>query len=473
MASYKAAFIADIHYFSPLLGTSGRAYELRSGSDQKCLAESGAVFDAAAEMLAGSGADCVCIAGDITNNGEKCSHDEMLAKLRTLREKRKVFLITSTHDWCSDGRSRRYEGEQVIRDVEMYTAPEVAEMYAPFGAGDELASFRTAKGFASRVFRLSDHLRLIAVNDDCDGRGGKSGYSPEHLAWMKEQIKKAAEENAFVIAMEHHLIMPCISPLVNSTQLIADWQETSAELADAGLRLMFTGHSHMQRTTEFVSPAGNRITQINLGSLCGYPAPVTFVTVDDSGKADVSVEFLDGFTYNGTRYGKEFFREHTSAVLYNLLNAAVADKNDLRDRLAADGIKIKNFDTVYPFIRAAAKKALSATVGGAARVLNVLTFGKAVDKNDVKAVKNEKLLPHIIDDFLNCFDGSFISRSQEEAVKRITVDVVGLPSRVVSHLPLGAEKKKKILGLTDAAADTARELEYPSAPDNMNCVIEL
>ena len=70
MAVFKAAFLADIHYYSPKLGTTGRAYELRSGSDQKCLAESGAVVDAAFDILANSDADCVCIAGDLTNNGD-------------------------------------------------------------------------------------------------------------------------------------------------------------------------------------------------------------------------------------------------------------------------------------------------------------------------------------------------------------------------------------------------------------------
>ena len=51
---YKFTFLADLHYYSKTLGTSGRAYELRSGSDQKCLAESGAIIDAAFDHLAQS-----------------------------------------------------------------------------------------------------------------------------------------------------------------------------------------------------------------------------------------------------------------------------------------------------------------------------------------------------------------------------------------------------------------------------------
>ena len=472
MAVFKAAFLADIHYFSPKLGVTGRAYELRSGSDQKCLAESGAVVDAAFEILADSDVDCVCIAGDLTNNGERWSHDEMIAKMDALNEKKPVYAITSTHDWCSDGRSRRYVGSEAIWDAETYSEADLPDLYRHFGAKDELAKFVNGRGFESRVFRLSDTLRLIAVNDDCDGEGGRSGYSPEHLAWMVEQIEKAKAEGAYVIAMEHHLMLPGLGKLINGGQMIADGDKAAAALADAGLRLIFVGHSHMMRNTEYVSPAGNKITQINLGSLTGYPAPILYLTVED-GTAHAQVEFLQGFTYDGVRYGADFFRDHTADVLYHLLNAAATDKEDLRERLGADGIKIPKYDTLYPIIRKAAQKALTVKVGTAGRLLNALTLGKGADKNDIKAVKDDKLLPHIIDDFLNVFDGSYLARSQKEEVKRITVSVGACLSTVVGRLPIGKDKKAGIQKTTDQIGAIARELMYPTSPDVMDSYIEL
>ncbi len=472
MSVFKAAFLADIHYFSPTLGTKGRAYELRSGSDQKCLAESGAVFDAAAKILRDSDVDCVCIAGDVTNDGERASHDEMLAKLDALNENKPVYVITSTHDWCSDGRARRYVGSETFWDVPSYSAEELPGLYDRFGKDAELARFTTSKGFASRVFRLSNNLRLIAVNDDCDGEGGRSGYSEAHLAWMKEQLRQAKEDGAYVIAMEHHLLLPGVGKLINGGQMIANGEAVAAELADAGLRLMFVGHSHMMRTTEIVSPAGNKLTQVNLGSLTGYPAPILYLTVTD-GKAELRTEFLDGFDYEGKHYGADFFRDHTADVLYNLLNAAAADKEDLRERLGADGIKIPQYDTLYPIIRRAARKALTIKVGAAGRLLNTLTLGKGADKRDIKAVKDDLLLPHIIDDFLNVFDGSYLARTQKEGVKRITVSVGRCASRVVDGLPIGKAKKEKIKRTTDQIGAIAQELMYPSGPDNKDCTIEL
>ena len=123
-----------------------------------------------------------------------------------------------------------------------------------------------------------------------------------------------------------------VGSLINKGQSIADNFGMASKFADKGLRLMFVGHSHMQRTTEFISKNGNKITQVNVGSLCGYPAPVTYVTIED-GEAEIKVDYLRGFTYNGKEYGASFFEKHTSDVMYNLLNSAVSDKKDFRERL--------------------------------------------------------------------------------------------------------------------------------------------
>lgn len=468
----KLAVIADIHYYSPQLGTAGRAYELRSGSDQKCLAESGAVTDAALELILASDAQALLIAGDITNNGEKYSHAEICEKLSRFNEKKPVYPITSTHDWSSDNRLRRYEGESVVCDVEGLSRDEVAHRYLVFGAENEIASFRTSAGFYSRVFQVSDEVRVIAVNDDCDGASGASGYSEAHMQWMEKQTAAAKADGCCIIAMEHHLLLHGINRLINKSQSISDNYARAARLADAGLRLIFVGHSHMQRTTEFVSPAGNKITQVNVGSLCGYPAPINYLCVEN-GTAHLKVEFLKSFTYNGREYGREFFKDHTSAVLLNLLNAAATDKDDLRARLAADGLKIKALDKIYPLIRFAAKKTLGVSVGSAGRFINALTFGRGVDKAAVRELRDENLLSHVLDVFLNVFDGSVTASTQKNAVKVIVSDVSTLPRRAVSKLPLKSAKKAEIYKITDSIEATAGELMRPSAPDNTECDIVL
>lgn len=45
----RFVFIADTHHFSRTLSDGGEAYAYRSGSDQKCLEETGEIIDAAFE----------------------------------------------------------------------------------------------------------------------------------------------------------------------------------------------------------------------------------------------------------------------------------------------------------------------------------------------------------------------------------------------------------------------------------------
>ncbi len=472
MANYRMAFIADIHHYSETLGNTGRAYELREGSDQKCLKETGAVLDTVFEKLASDSTDCVCIAGDITNDGEKVSHDEVLEKFKTLRKKKKLYLITSTHDWCSDHNPRRFEGNDVYNDVETLNAQDLTRYYSAFGEEDCISSYTTPIGLVSRCFQVCPGLRLLAVHDDCDAAGGKSGYSEAHLGWMVQMLEQARRDGCKVIAMEHHLLLHPFCKLVNSGQSIGSNFEVASVLADNGLKLMFVGHSHMQRTTEFVSEKGNKITQINLGSLTGYPAPVTYLDFDGE-NVKVSVEFIKEFTYNGKKCDFSYFEKHTTGVLLNLLEAGKNDKTDFYERLRANGIKIPSYNLLYPFIRFVCKKLLKASCGGAGRLINFFTFGKGVDKKALKEIKKMPLLSLVTKVFLSIFDGSYAVRDAGEAEKMVVCSVGTLPSRIVKKLPVNKNKKAGILKTTDQIELLITELMYPSSPDNLNTVIEL
>lgn len=470
--NYKIAFIADIHHFSETLGVTGRAYELREGSDQKCLKETGAIIHQVFDDFIAGDTDAVCIAGDITNDGEKVSHDEVLSEFKRLNEKKKLYVITSTHDWCSDHNPRRFEGAEVFGDVPTLSPEDLTEYYSVFGEDDLIASYTTPLGLVSKCFQLCPGLRLLAVHDDCDAKGGKSGYSEAHLEWMGKQLEDAERDGCKVIAMEHHLLLHPFCRLINSGQSIGENFETAAYLADKGLRLMFVGHSHMQRTTEFISPEGNKITQINLGSLTGYPSPVTYLTFDGE-NANIEVKFTEKFTYKGEELDLSYLKAHTLGVLFNLLDAGVADKNDFYERLRANGIKIPSYNLLYPIIRFACKKLLKASCGGAGRLINFFTFGKGIDKKALKEIKSKKLLDLVSDVFLSIFDGSFAVENASDAERQVVCCVGTLASRVVKKLPVKKSKKEKILRTTDQIEILTKELMYPSKPSNLSTVIEL
>lgn len=460
--SVKIAFVADIHLYSSSLGVSGRAYELRSGSDQKCLAESSAVTDSAFELIKKSGASSVAVVGDVTNDGEMCSHREIVEKLTALNKSVPVCPITSTHDWCSDNNPRRYDGENVYNDVETADKEKLNEMYLPFSKEKELSSFETKTGFYSRVFSIAPGVRLMMINDDCDGENGKSGYSDEHIAWVKAQAEKAKENGDIIIAAEHHLALPCISPLVNSSQLISDGEKIADILADCGISLLFVGHSHMMRATEHLSPNGNRITQFNLSALCGYPAAITYADVDtENGTVRITNEYINEFTYNGKNYTKEYFAGHAANIVMNILNGAAENKKEFADRLAAMGIKFNPSDKQYKLIKKGVGFLTTVKVGRAAHIINTLVPGAGYPKSMTANIKNDNLLGYIMPVFLSVFDGGEALNGVPNEVREIVKHTGKIAATAVHRLPVPKKKKNKIESIVEKVGDTLNELAEP------------
>lgn len=467
---FRIAIIADLHHFSETLTDGGKAYRLRASSDQKCLAESGAIIDSAFSKIAESDCDAVLIAGDLSNDGEKVAHDEMLVKLNRLAEKKKVFVVFSTHDWCCNGDAKRYEGDNSYKDVETVTADYLRNFYKDFGENQSYDTYKNEIGAVSYAVNLSNKVRLISLNDDKNGEG-KAGYCNEHFEWILKQVKDAKNNGETVIVMEHHLVLPHISRLVNGGQMIGDADERAEALAQAGVDFIIVGHSHMQRTTKYTAKNGNVMHQINAGALCGHPSPITTLTIEDD-KYTIDVDHVEKFTYNGNEYTNEYVTAHTKDLLLGLLNAAAYDKEEFISRFNAIDEKLKYDGKYYRLISAVAKYLLKVTVGKAGRIINFFTFGKGISKKALKQIKNDNLMNHIMDIYLGVFDGSAKNYGSDSPVYIIVKDVASLPIRFSNIFRIKALRKEKIQKLFAQIGAMAEELTNPAAPDNQHCIIK-
>lgn len=467
----KIALLADLHHFSETLADDGTAYRLRQSSDQKCLKESGAIIDAAFEKIADSDFDYVFIAGDLSNDGEKVSHYEVKEKIERLTAKnKKVYVVYSTHDWCCDGRSRRYEGEEIFYDVETMGVTDLREFYKEYGESEAYDIYVNELGAASYAVKLDGGIRLIGLNDDRNGKG-KAGYCDEHLEWIVKQAKDAKANGETVIVMEHHLLLPNISMLINGGQLIGDWEERAGILADAGVDFVIVGHSHMQRNTKFTSENGNSLIQINVGALCGHPSPIVNLTIDDD-KYSMSIDTIDTFSYRGQTYDSSYITKHTENVLMGILDAAIDDKDEFFLRVNSIDEKFNLDEKYYKPIRAGVKYLKKLTVGRAARLINFLTFGKGVNRKAVKQIKKDNLLGYVMKIYLGVFDGSKCNYSEDSPVYIIVQDVASLPRRIGKALRIKALRKEKIQKLFTQIEDIAKELTHPSLPDNQQFEIK-
>ena len=405
MKETKLVFIADTHYFSPTLADEGRQYFLRSGSDQKCLLETGAILDAAFEDIAAGDADAVLIAGDVSNDGERVSHEEFREKIYALQKKKPVYLITATHDWCSDGNPRKFVGNAVYHDVPVMQANELRDFYYDFGPKQAGSEFITDIGTCSFTVDVGENVRILALNDDKNEKNW-AGFTPAHYAWIETQISQAAKDGKVLIGMEHHLLMTHVHPMITGvgSTCVGDRDEVAARFADMGLKYMFVGHSHIQGVSAFTSAAGNTITQVNVGSLVGYPAPMVYVTVTEKG-LKLDVKRLERFTYQGKEIdAQSYLATHATALIDRLVEGAALSQREFVDRICAMGAKGEDFAKLYYPLHPIARLYFKATANTVYKLLSTLGCKGCIDPDALKKYRDKPLQEFVGETWLSILD---------------------------------------------------------------------
>jgi len=259
-------FVAtDLHFYNAeVLGPT-------DAMDQVALNESGAIIDEAfALMAAQTDTEIVLVTGDLCVDGTRVHHEGMREKLRRLQERgKRVCIITSLHDFDRSWEEERRPGV-LYRD-------ELRGFYGGFGFNEAIASFEEL----SYVVQLAPGLRLLGLNDDGDSRTFY-GYTGAQLTWILEQIGQAKEDGQEILAMTHHAVIPPtpVYPVIAPQEMLHGHETVSALLADAGLRFIFVGHTHMQDIRSICTTNGNTMCQINTGALTGIGAPFRKVTID-------------------------------------------------------------------------------------------------------------------------------------------------------------------------------------------------
>ncbi len=425
----KITFIADLHHYSKTLGTGGGAYELRSASDQKCLAETGDIIDAAFEEIAKSDTDAVFILGDITNDGEAVSHYEVLEKLYELKKHKDVYLITATHDWCCDRNARRFIGNKVYRNVGVMRSEELPGLYEDFGPKQAIASYTTKIGTICYVIELQKGLRVLCLNDDKDDNDC-AGYTAECWEWIDAQLKAAKEEGCLMIGIEHHLLLPHISPFITGGSVcVANREYVASRLADAGLKYMFVGHSHIQDTATYTSPVGNTLTEVNVGCMVGYPAPMVEVTVNEDNTLTYEVKKLRQFTLGSTVVdAQQYLARHSCQIVNKLLSCR--DRETFRKRLSYFGIKRKAANRLWPVLEPVLKALDTMTVLDLYRLLHGMGLMEGSLKRAAGNYRYETV-EHIIDDvWLSVQDGTREKHSRESDYYKLVMAVCKIPMKL-------------------------------------------
>lgn len=294
MQNLNFYLVTDTHFFDPSFKRSGAAYEKRSISDQKCVAETPAIIDAGFKQIADDKeTNIILIPGDLVYRGEYQSHIGLRNRLYKLKEQgKKIYLITARHDYDDNG-SFEFDGDKML-PVKAMPRDELRDFYKNFGFDGAISEHKESMSY---VAQLADGIRLLALNCDGDCKDFK-GLWDNQMKWALEQIEDAHRTGNYIFAMTHYPLLP-FSPIMNliSDSHLTDWEKRANQFADAGLDLIFTGHMHAQAVTEYVTENGNKITDVQTGCFVGCPCAYRKVTIKDS-TADIKSYTINDFDYD-------------------------------------------------------------------------------------------------------------------------------------------------------------------------------
>lgn len=309
----RFAVLSDTHYISKSTLYGGGEHSkrdlLRHEINRK-------VFD---DLKARTDLNTILITGDLTDAGDLDSHREFAAILRDVQDSGKnVYVLTATHDfhysraWVSvydqpvRYRSRPWEKPWFDRDNTDFRAlvteefadlpaeecaPQIKpvaspddlwEIYRAFGRDQAFSSCDSAYSYA---VKLEDKLWCLMLNNnfrDVDSMYDASPtYSPACFRWIESIVRMAKAEGAFVFACTHHPLVPPVPAYkIGGTPRNMRNPYVCHTLADIGISLVFSGHTHFADVAFGSSDSGNVLCNVTTPSICFLPPAWRLVDLD-------------------------------------------------------------------------------------------------------------------------------------------------------------------------------------------------
>jgi predicted MPP superfamily phosphohydrolase len=270
----KIAHITDVHFLSSSLVDEGDAYNNFVRATGRNTADLHEVLNVVLTDLINEKIDILLISGDITNHGEQQSHLDFIEKLRPLKAQgTRVFVVPGNHD-INVPTARAFIGN-TSAPVQTISAEGFTQLYADFGYSEALKKDTHSLSYLTVI---NDSVWLLAFDTNRYAEYTTQTISsgrilPQTLAWALDILQKAEEKGIIVLGMMHHNIVEHI-PLQATffaDYLIDDWQQIAEIFADAGLKVVFTGHFHTNSVSLRTSIAGNTIYDVQTASLAQYP----------------------------------------------------------------------------------------------------------------------------------------------------------------------------------------------------------
>ena len=267
----------DLHFISPsLLGDGEFFRNPQSRADGKLVHYSPEITDAFIAEVIKQKPQALILAGDLTLNGAKVSHQELAEKLMQIKDAGiDLLIIPGNHDF--DKTAVDYSGE-TLKEADAASAAYFYELYDPL-IPETLS--REGDTF-NYIYEASEDLWVLML----DSNTFAECYVAEStFAWIEDNLKKAQEAGIDVITVSHQNIYAHSDmlsfgyQLYNASNLLALYEKY-------GVKCNFSAHVHIQSIT------GKKLPEIVTSSLIVTGLHYGEI-VSKRGKIEYSVKSLE------------------------------------------------------------------------------------------------------------------------------------------------------------------------------------
>ena len=247
--------LSDLHVVAP---KTLKSITIGDG-ERKMLRQSLEIFTATIDSIISIRPRYVFITGDLTDRGDRASHDAVKKQLERLATNGiSTIVVPGNHDLSTD-----------------FTAEDFASTYDAFGYGQG-ARLNASLNYVCEPF---DNVTLLCLDSSGDCRRA--------MAWATQEAAKAKAQGKVVMALMHNHLMPHFngegSLLATS---VADAGDSAAvKLMNAGVHLVFTGHTHIHDAAiKHNASRNDSIVDVCTGALSGYPHPYRVINLNIDNK---------------------------------------------------------------------------------------------------------------------------------------------------------------------------------------------
>ena len=301
-AQTRIAVIADPHVLAESLFDDGSAFANAKSGNPRVVEYSQPLFDSAVAVIAAQRPDLVFIVGDLSNDGEKVSHQHIVAKLMELKTAGIQPIVIPGNNDIANKNAYSYSGDTKSKVLSVSEA-EFAELYAPFGLSQAVS--REQDSLSYMVYP-NDKLAVLCLNSAKKNtptqQYNEGGIYESTLAWAEKAVAQAKKDNRMILALMHHQATNHFnmeedmtpSYVANTTAEYPALEELQTRLLAAGVQVVFTGHYHMTSIKHTLN-AGRQLFDVGTGSLSSYPSPIRWLTLSNNGQLNITTQTIDTY----------------------------------------------------------------------------------------------------------------------------------------------------------------------------------